>query len=196
MFMAQKTSITVSLETARTLAAIKQGLHQRPPIADKSALIESIRRIGLLQLDTVHVVARSHYLVMLYPDRLLFEHWAHALCLIPVEDYAYFAPIILAQREQQGFWKQEYLGNNPQAVLDTVLAEINTRGPLSAKGFANSHNHRDSWWNIKPEKVALNILFNKGYVMVDRREKFQIYYDHSMGIYDIPRQSKLDYSSC
>jgi uncharacterized protein YcaQ len=190
--MAQKSSITVSLATARTLAVIKQGLHQRPAIADKSALIESIRQIGLLQLDTVHVVARSHYLVMLsrvglydpadldallYPDRLLFEHWAHALCLIPVEDYGYFAPVIMAQREQTGYWKREHLGNDPQAVLDMVLAEIKTRGPVSAKDFTNSHNHRSSWWNLKPEKIALSILFTRGHLLVDRREKFQIYYD-------------------
>ena len=185
-------SITVSLDTARTLAVIKQGLHQRPALADKSALIESIRRIGLLQLDTVHVVARSHYLVMLsrvglydpadldallYPDRLLFEHWAHALCLIPIEDYGYFAPVILALREQTGYWKREHLGDNPQAVLDMVMTKIKTRGPVSAKDFTNSHNHRDSWWNLKPEKIALSILFTRGHLLVDRREKFHIYYD-------------------
>jgi uncharacterized protein YcaQ len=55
--MSQKTSITLSLETARTLAVIKQGLHQRPPTADKQTLLNSIRRIGLLQLDTVNVIA-------------------------------------------------------------------------------------------------------------------------------------------
>jgi uncharacterized protein len=187
-----KKSTTISLNAARTLAVIKQGLHQRPAIADKSALTDSIRRIGLLQLDTVHVVARSHYLTMLsrvglydpldldallYPDRLLFEHWAHALCLIPADDYDYFAPIILARRKQTGYWKQEHLGNDPQAVLDGVMTEIKTRGPVSAKDFANSHNHRSSWWNLKPEKIALSILFTRGHLLVDHREKFQIYYD-------------------
>jgi len=91
--------IGMSLETARTLALVKQGLHRRPPNTGKPALLDTIRRIGLLQLDTINVVARSHYLVMLsrvglydpadldallYPDRCLFEQWAHAACLIPV----------------------------------------------------------------------------------------------------------------
>jgi uncharacterized protein len=188
----RKKSMTVSLDAARALAVIKQGLHQRPVLADKSALIDSIRRIGLLQLDTVNVVARSHYLTMLsrvglydpadldallYPDRLVFENWAHALCLIPVEDYDYFAPIILARRNQTEYWKREYLGDNPQAVLDMVMTEIKTRGAVSAKDFANSQNHRSSWWNLKPEKIALSILFMRGHLLVDRREKFQIYYD-------------------
>jgi uncharacterized protein YcaQ len=187
-----KKPTAISLDTARTLAVIKQGLHQRPSVADKSALINSIRRIGLLQLDTVRVVARSHYLTMLsrvglydpadldallHPDRQLFEYWAHALCLIPAEDYIHFAPVILARREQTGYWKQEHLGDDPQAVLDRIMTEIKTRGPVSAKNFANSHNHRSSWWNLKPEKIALSILFMRGNLLVDRREKFQIYYD-------------------
>ena len=58
-------SITISLETARTLAVYKQGLHRRPNVADRQALLDSVRRIGLLQLDSISVVARSHYLVML-----------------------------------------------------------------------------------------------------------------------------------
>jgi uncharacterized protein len=92
----------ISLDTARTLAVVKQGLHRRPATVDRRTLLDTIRQIGLLQLDTIHVVARSHYLVMLsrvgrydradldallYPDRRLFEQWAHAACLIPVEHY-------------------------------------------------------------------------------------------------------------
>src|SRR6266849_3684229 len=103
----------LELTTARTLAVIKQGLHQHPPVADKQTILGIIRQIGLLQLDTINVVARSHYLVLLsrlglynpadldallHPDRCLFEQWAHAACLIPLEHYAYFAPAILARR--------------------------------------------------------------------------------------------------
>ena len=52
--------IRLSLDTARALALIKQGLHQRPAVAGKQALLESIRGIGLLQLDSIQIVARSH----------------------------------------------------------------------------------------------------------------------------------------
>ena len=57
--------IKLSLATARSLAVVKQGLHHRPLHADKQALLGIVRQIGLLQLDTIQVVARSHYLVML-----------------------------------------------------------------------------------------------------------------------------------
>ncbi|MCP4405482.1 MAG: winged helix-turn-helix domain-containing protein [bacterium] len=184
---------TLSLETARTLAVVKQGLHQRPAMADKQTLLESIQNIGLLQLDTVSVVARSHYLVMLsrmglydpadldallHPDRRLFEQWAHAACLIPVEDYHYFAPVIHARREQPR-WHLHRLGKNPQEVLDTVLAEVTQRGPLASKDFEDSENGsgKRTWWNWKPAKAALDILYSQGHLMIDRRVKFQMYYD-------------------
>jgi uncharacterized protein YcaQ len=147
-----------------------------------------------LQLDTVNVIARSHYLVMLsrvglydradldvllHPDRKLFEQWAHAACLIPTEDYDYFAPLILARRDRPHRWygNLEMLGEDPQTVLDTVLAEITERGALSSKDFHDPRDGRGTWWDWKPAKHALNILYDRGYLMVDRRVNFQIYYD-------------------
>ena len=65
---------------------------------------------------------------LLYPDRRLFESWAHAACLIPVEDYAYFAPLIQARRQEPPrHWIERRLGDEPQAVLDAVLAEVRAR---------------------------------------------------------------------
>ncbi|HSR30556.1 MAG TPA: crosslink repair DNA glycosylase YcaQ family protein [Anaerolineae bacterium] len=191
--MTQQAALKLSLETARTLAIVKQGLQQRPPIADKQALLESIVRIGLLQLDTINVVARSHYLVMLsrmglydpadldallHPDRCLFEQWAHAACLIPIRDYDYFLPGILARRERPPrHWIERRLGDDPQGTLDAVLAEVRERGPLASRDFEDPRGQRGTWWDWKPAKTALEILFAQGYLMVDRRENFQRYYD-------------------
>jgi uncharacterized protein YcaQ len=172
---------------------VKQGLHQRPPAADKQTLLNVIRQISLLQLDTISVVARSHYLVMLsrvghyeladldallYPDRHLFEQWAHAACLVPVEDYAYLDPVIVARRQQplHGYTK-ERLGDDPQGTLDAVLAEIRERGPLASRDFEDPRDRRGSWWDWKPAKIALEVQFRWGHLAVDRREGFQRYYD-------------------
>jgi uncharacterized protein YcaQ len=181
------------LDTARILAVVKQGLHRRPPAADNESLLEAIRKIGLLQIDTINVVARSHYLVMLsrvgpydpavldallYPGRCLFEQWAHAACLILVEDYAYFAPVILARRENPpSTWAERRLGDDPQGTLDAVMAEIRERGPLASRDFEDPRGKRGTWWDWKPAKAALEILFYSGYLMVDRRVNFQRYYD-------------------
>ena len=188
-------SITISLQTARTLAVYKQGLHRRPSVADRRALLDCVRRIGLLQLDSISVVARSHYLVMLsragpydpadldallYPERHLFEGWAHAACLIPVEGYEYFVPTLLARRDrppQQ--WIERRLGDDPHGTLDAVLKEVRERGPLASRDFQDTRDGRGTWWDWKPAKTALELLFAQGYLMVDRREGFQRYYDLS-----------------
>jgi uncharacterized protein YcaQ len=175
------------------LAVVKQRLHRHPPAADKRALLATIRQIGLLQLDTISVVARSHYLVMLsrvgpyrpadldallHPDRCLFEQWAHAACLIPVEDYPYLEPVIVARRQQplHGYTEKR-LGDDPQGTLDAVLAEVRERGPLASRDFEDPRERRGTWWDWKPAKVALEVLFRRGYLAVDRREAFQRYYD-------------------
>lgn len=186
-------NIHLSLKTARHLAVVKQGLHQRPKNKDSQQLLKSIKQMGLLQLDSVNVVDRSHYLAMLsrighydranldallYPNRDLFEQWAHAACLIPTDDFAYFAPIILAKRDNEHWHRRlNSLGSNPQAVLDMVMDAIKERGALTSKDFDDPRPHRGKWWDHKPAKHALDMLYSRGFLMVDRREKFQIQYD-------------------
>lgn len=186
-------NLKLARDTVRILAVVKQGLHRRPPRADRQTLLDTIRRIGLLQLDTVHVVARSHYLVMLsrvglydpadldallYPERQLFEGWAHVACLIPVEHYQRLAPLIHARRQQDlPSWLFNSLGENPQEVLDAMLAEVRTRGPVASREFEDPRAERKGWWDWKPAKDALEFLFHRGYLMIDRRERFQRFYD-------------------
>lgn len=186
-------NLKLSLETVRLLAVYKQGLHRRPPRGSRQVLLDAIRRIGLLQLDTVHVVARSHYLVMLsrvglydpedldallYPERKLFEGWAHVACLIPIEQYPRLAPVIHARRQQgRPDWLHRRLGENPQATLDAILAEVRERGPVASREFEDPRHERKGWWDWKPAKDALEYLFDVGHLMIDRRENFQRFYD-------------------
>ncbi|NLE99558.1 MAG: winged helix-turn-helix domain-containing protein [Anaerolineales bacterium] len=181
----------IPIDTARSLAVIKQGLHRRLQSHDPQGLLNAVFRIGLVQLDSIHVVARSHYLVLLsrlglydpaeldrllYPDRQLFEHWAHAACLIPCAHYGMFAPIIRARRTQSLGWLDR-LGPDSQQVLEDVMATVRANGPVASKDFKDPRDKRGTWWDWKPAKMALEILFARGYLLVDRREGFQRYYD-------------------
>src|SRR6266508_3932053 len=92
----------LSSDAARALMLAAMGL-DRPPArrATKPAVLAAIRRMGALQIDTIHVVARSPYLVLwsrlgAYPpewltdllaEGALFEYWAHEACFLPIEDY-------------------------------------------------------------------------------------------------------------
>src|SRR6187431_1623343 len=92
----------LSSDAARALLLAAQGLDHRPTRAARKAdVLDTIRRMGVLQIDTIHVVARSPYLVLwsrlgdyqtrwleeLLAEGALFEYWSHAACFLPIEDY-------------------------------------------------------------------------------------------------------------
>lgn len=183
----------VSLDTVRSMALERQGLFRRSDATGKEAMLRTIRHIGMLQLDTVNVVARSHYLVMLsrlgvyrrsdldallYPDRDLVEQWAHAACLLPAEDYRNLLPAILERRGRPiSKWQTAALGPEPETLLDQVMDEIRERGALSSRDFEDPRDASEPWWGFKPAKHALVHQFRLGHLMVDRRVNFQIFYD-------------------
>lgn len=188
---------SIPRETVRQMSIIKQGLLHRPQSASRKNLLDIIYQIGLLQLDSISVTARSHYLVMLsraglydpvdldslLDDRLLFEQWAHAACLIPMIHYPYFEPVIQQKRGQHNYFSPR-LSDNSQILINAVLDEIRQRGPLSSKEFESSRGHKGSWWNWKPAKIALEWLFDQGYLMVRYRRNFHRYYDLTERVLD------------
>jgi hypothetical protein len=187
------TPILVSRETVRRLAVYKQGLHQRPAASTPADLKRIIERIGLLQLDSISVVARSHYLVMLaraglyvpadldalLADGFLFESWSHAMCQIPFAHYPWFRPWIAQRHQQETRWKIERLGDDFPEIVDKVLEMVRERGPLSSKDIEGERRGPGGWWSWKPAKVALEYLLYRGELMVSHRLNFQRYYDLS-----------------
>lgn len=97
------TELTLTLGAARALHLAAQGMLQpRRRKAVKADVMEAIRRMGVLQIDTISVVARSPYLVLWsrlgdydpawlgehLAEGALFEYWAHEACFVPIEHYA------------------------------------------------------------------------------------------------------------
>ena len=183
--------IPVSRDSVKSLAVYKQGLHQRPPAADQAQLERIIERIGLLQLDSISVVARSHYLVMLaragiynpadldalLDDGFLFESWAHAICQIPMTDYPWFQAFIQQRQLKETRWHLDKLGDDFEDIVGHVRAIVRERGPTSSKDLDSERRGPGGWWNWKPTKVALEYLFDLGELMVSHRVNFQRYYD-------------------
>ncbi len=183
--------ISVSRADVKRLAVYKQGLHQRPASSGQSELERIVERIGLLQLDSINVVARSHYLVMLARAGLyeraeldglldsgfLFETWAHAASQLPSAHYPWFHAYIQQKQLKETRWHIERLGDETEALVSQVLETIRERGPLSSKDFESERRGSGGWWNWKPTKVALEYLFDRGELMVSHRVKFQRYYD-------------------
>src|SRR5919112_130729 len=98
-----------SRETARELLLAAQGLGSAPRHATKDDVRGIIRRMGVLQIDSISVVARSPYLVLwsrlgsyeprwldeLLAEGALFEYWSHAACFIPIEDYGLYRRLMM-----------------------------------------------------------------------------------------------------
>jgi uncharacterized protein YcaQ len=182
---------SVSPAAARRIALAAQGFARpRPDAVGTRQLNLALERIGLLQLDSVNVLERSHYLPMFARlgaydkallDRLTFakkapyrEYWAHEAALIPLEDWPLF-----------GFRRQDYrdyysVANDPwlAAHADTLAwlrAELADKGPLPASKIERdaAAPRRGSWWDWDEVKRGLERMFRFGDVVSAGRTGFE-----------------------
>jgi uncharacterized protein len=180
---------TLTIHAARQIQLAALGLLMTPlALATKESVLKCIRQMGVLQIDTIHVVARSPYLVLF--SRLgqyssswldehlaagnLFEYWAHAACFIPIEDYAFFRRAML-EGDHHIYAPNGWLENHVEAI-EQVRQRIRGEGALRSADFDQT-KRRGLWWDWKDEKLILEHLFNRGELMINCREKFQRVYD-------------------
>ncbi len=194
---------TLSLAQARRVALAAQGLARPRPqtLADQRGLLRLIGRLGLLQLDSVSVLVRAHYLPLfsrlgaydrqlldrlaahdglaLAPGRRrLFEYWAHEASLLPVE----LQPLLrwrMARAEQgQGIWGRlaETARDRPDLVA-RLLDEIGAKGPLSGSKIEGGGARASAWWGWTDTKNALEWLFWTGRLTAAGRRGFERLYD-------------------
>ena len=180
---------TLSADQARRIALAAQGLADPRPAGrvDARHLRRVLDRLGQLQIDSVNVLSRSHYLPVFarlgpYPrellDRLswgpraeLFEYWGHAASLISL-------PLQPALR-----WRMEAnrhatsLQRRPELV-DEVRALVAAKGPIGAGVTGEARPNRPGeMWNWSDGKVALEYLFGAGEVATAGRPHFERLYD-------------------
>jgi len=182
----------ISLQQARNLHLAVQGLLTAPRArASRARVLDAITRMRLLQIDTIHVVARSPYLVLFsrlgsyaprWLDELLargriFECWAHEACFAPIGDYA----LHVAHRDARGnHWAHKHAARaqrEQRAGMDRLLAHIRELGAVRTSDFERKHSGGAGWWGWKEEKRWLEALFARGELMIARRENFQRVYD-------------------
>jgi uncharacterized protein YcaQ len=178
--------IEFSIETARAMLLGAQGLHAVPERATKDDVRETIRRMGVLQIDSISVVARSPYLVIwsrlgsyeprwldeLLAEGALFEYWSHAASFIPIEDYGLYRRLMLEGGEKTRSWMRAH-----HEEIQHVMEHISQNGPVRSAEFARTDGRAGGWWEWKPEKRALEHLFAAGELMISRRENFHRVYD-------------------
>lgn len=183
--------LTLALPAARALHLAAQGLAQpRRKKAVKADLLAAIRQMGVLQIDTIHVVARSPYLVLWsrlgdYPqawleqllgEGALFEYWAHEACFVPIEDYGKYRHRMLDPAAMGWKYSAQWMAER-RADVDAVLEHIRANGATRSADFERTDGKGGAWWGWKPEKRSLEVLFTSGVLMIARRHNFQRYYD-------------------
>src|SRR6059058_3111193 len=143
----------LSQSVARALMLAAQGLDRRrasasamPPTKDD--VLATIRRMGTLQIDTIHVVARSPYLVLwsrlgdyepqwldeLLAEGKLFEYWSHAACFLPIEDYPLYRRQMLDHKYRVMARAPAWIREHAEAV-EHVLAYIREHGEVRSSDF-------------------------------------------------------------
>lgn len=184
----------LSLDQARALHLAAQGLLQPPARAAKRVDVAAcIQRMALLQIDTIHVVSRSPYLVLHsrlgdYPREWLedtlatakvFETWAHEACFAHVDDLHIHRSYNRHTRRHWGLAKaaQSHAAQRPH--LDKLLEHIRSNGPVKSSDFERIEGKGGPWWGWKDEKRWLEALFALGELMIARRENFHRVYDLS-----------------
>ena len=160
-----------------------------PRQSNPADLLACIRRMALLQIDTISVVARSPYLVLfsrlghydprwleqLLADGDLFEYWAHEACFVPGRLPA-AAPSHAGSR-RHGLEVLRPVAQDPRR-RDSADSGAHSPGWPGAGGRLRAQGDKgNGWWDWKPEKRHLEVLFTAGQLMVRERRNFQRVYD-------------------
>jgi uncharacterized protein YcaQ len=185
----------LSLATARRVALAAQGFTDPLPTGPvtKRHLRRVLARTQLLQIDSVNVFQRAHYLPpfsrlgpydmglvdrLAYRDRELFEYWGHEASLLPVA----FHPLLRWRMERARNLEEGWGGplramrERPEFVAE-VLRMVRENGPVGAGEIRAGERNKGTWWSWDETKVALEYLFWSGQVATAGRRSFERLYD-------------------
>ena len=180
------------------LRAVTALFLQRQHLARPRALTLTAHRlarfvedVGGLQLDSINVLERAHYLTVwsrfgpydrawldriVYRRRLLFEYWAHAACLVPTTMLPWWRRAMLDYRLRHTGWSR-WLRRNAK-VLDRVKAAVLANGPMAQGDFEGRRPAGAAgWWSWRPVQHALHYLWMTGALTVHSRQHFQKRFD-------------------
>lgn len=197
-----KTGQSLSLAQARRVALAAQGFADPAPagVPTMRHLRRVLGRINLIQIDSVNVVQRAHYLPLYsrlgpYPTglldraayrrpRALFEYWGHEASLLPVE----LQPMLrwrMARAADHAWGRMRRIASEQPGLVDWVLDEVRVKGPVTAAEVEQDVGRRrsDHWgWNWSDVKTALEWLFWLGRVTTARRN------GSFARLYDVPER--------
>ncbi|WP_240642373.1 winged helix-turn-helix domain-containing protein [Microbacterium sulfonylureivorans] len=182
---------TLSASEARRIALAAQGFGRpRPASPGTRQLNLALARMATLQIDSVNVFARSHYMPLFSRvgpydtaalDRLLFaqrpsyvEYWAHVAAFIPASDWSLFRFRMDDMRAKHGSAADGWFERH-RSIVDWVRAELTDRGPLRPAQIEHDAKQaaRGPWWDWDVVKHTLEYLWLFGEVAIAGRRGFE-----------------------
>jgi uncharacterized protein len=192
---------SLSTAEARRIALAAQGFthHDRNGRANWSTMKRELKRLHLLQIDSVNVLCRSHYLPLFsrlgnydrdaldkrslkVKGRELFECWAHEASFVRMELHPLMRwRMDRARRGDGTYGAMNRFTKENKAFLKKVLSFIEQNGPTTQSELPEQHKGKGGWWGWSKNKLALETLFDQGLLTTSKREGFE-------RIYDIPER--------
>ena len=181
---------------ARRIALAAQGFTDRPHATPSTKTFDrTITRTGVLQVDSVNVLQRAHYMPLysrMGPydvdllrrsaerrPRRVVEYWAHVQALMPVDLWPLMRHRMEHYRSERGKW-----GFTADASLEPrVLDAVRDRGPVTARDlegeFSTGPRSKEHWgWNWSEARKVLDYLYLAGEVAIaGRTSQFEVLYD-------------------
>ena len=173
------------------LALAASGLHREFAFGRGVRGVQrTIEHLGYVQIDTISVVARAHHhtLFTRVPDyqpdmldrlqvrRKIFEYWYHAAAYLPMCDYRFALPRMLAIRTGARHW----FTTRDRKLEAQLLERVRNEGALRTRDLdsdAATQGAGSGWWNWKPAKRAIESLFMEGTLLCAGRDGFAKVYD-------------------
>jgi uncharacterized protein YcaQ len=192
---------SLSIRQARRIALAAQGFtfQDRNRRNGWSRIERTVRQLNLLQIDSVNVLVRSHYLPLFSrlgsyehatlddrafgrKRRALFECWAHEASLLPLDLHPLMRWRMQRARDGRGTYaSMNRFAVEDRAFLETTLDFVTRNGPTVASEVPGGGKSGGGWWGWSRGKMALEALFDQGLVTTAARDGFE-------RIYDIPER--------
>lgn len=176
----------ISIEDARYLALHNQLLLDNNTGNSKKDLLNVIRQLGYVQIDTISIVERAHKHILwtrfpayknemldelIDKDKKVFEFWDHAAAYMPMEHFRFTNKRKELYAERHKNWSAKN-----KKLLNYIIERIKIEGPLLSRDF-DEPGKRGAWWDWKPAKDGLEFLFHTGKLVLRSRKNFQKVYD-------------------
>jgi uncharacterized protein len=188
---------SLSIAEARRAALAAQGFlfPKREGKANWTKIGNTISQLNLLQIDSVNVLVRSHYLPVFSrlghydhatldarafhnKKRTMFECWSHEASLVPLELHPFMRWRMDRAKNNDGkYGSMSRFARDEKDYLKNALDFVKRNGPTAVSDFPDSGKGAGGWWGWSKGKMAFETLFDQGLITTAARPSFERIYD-------------------